>query len=91
MFALLAWNSISERSLEILLTCSEANHNLSYAHNSLENWTCSFWTISMIVFTFYNVNLPGKKKEKRIYAMLLTSKQVYKLIQRAVILKIFYV
>lgn len=47
---------------------------------------------SVIVRAFHNSNSQrDRKKNQKSYALLLTSKQVYKLIQRAVILKIFYV
>lgn len=46
-------------------------------------WLSMFFTIQS--------HKEKEKKNQKSYALLLTSKQVYKLIQRAVILKIFYV
>lgn len=44
-----------------------------------------------LLFTIWSHNEEERKKKKNKLCFALTSKQVYKLIQRAVILKIFYV
>lgn len=64
--------------------------SLSYTYSCRD--LSVFFGQSMTVLAFHNLKSQrGGKKKKRSYALLLTSKQVYKLIQRAVILKIFYV
>lgn len=61
--------------------------SLSYTHSCRA--LSVFFGQSMTVLALHN--LKSQREEKKSYALLLTSKQVYKLIQRAVILKIFYV